>query len=91
MRPKIENGFGVITISNQVIASICNHTIKSCYGVVGVASSKLKESFMAIATGGGKKKGINITTDEDGLIIDLYIVVKYGVLRIGNCNAKCQV
>lgn len=79
MRPKIENSMGSITISNNVIASICSHTMKSCYGVVGVATSKWKESFLAFATGGGQKKGINITSDENGLVIDLYIIVEYGV------------
>lgn len=79
MRPKIENSLGSITISNKVIASICNHTMKSCYGVVGVATSKWKESLLAFATGGGQKKGINITMDDQGLVIDLYIVVEYGV------------
>lgn len=79
MRPKIENSFGIITISNKVIATICNHTMKSCYGVVGVATSKWKESLFAFVTGGGQKKGINITSCDDGMVIDLYIVVEYGV------------
>lgn len=79
MKPTLENSIGSITISNDVTAAICEVAIKDCYGIVGVATSNLKNSLKTYISGGGKKKGVNITTENDGIIIDMYIVVRYGV------------
>ncbi len=79
MKPTLENSIGAITISNDVTAAICEVAIKDCYGIVGVATSNLKNSLKTYISGGGKKKGVNITTENDGIIIEMYIVVRYGV------------
>ncbi len=79
MKPTMENSIGSITISNDVTAAICEVAIKDCYGIVGVATSNLKNSLKTYMSGGGKKKGVNITTENDGIIIEMYIVVRYGV------------
>ena len=79
MKPTLENSIGSIAISNGVTAAICEVAIKDCYGIVGVATSSLKNSLKTYIAGGGKKKGVNITTENDGMIIEMYIVVKYGV------------
>lgn len=79
MKPTLENSIGSITISNDVTAAICEVAIKDCYGIVGVATSNLKNSLKTYMSGGGKKKGVNITTENDGIIIEMYIVVRYGV------------
>jgi len=79
MKPTLENSIGSITISNDVTAAICEVAIKDCYGIVGVATSNLKNSLKTYMSGGGKKKGVNITTENDGIVIEMYIVVRYGV------------
>ncbi|MDD4688488.1 MAG: Asp23/Gls24 family envelope stress response protein [Eubacteriales bacterium] len=79
MKPTLENSIGTISISNGVIAGICEVALKDCYGVVGVATSNIKDSIKTYMSGGGKKKGVNISTEADGMIIEMYIVVKYGV------------
>ncbi len=79
MKPTVETNIGTIAISNGVIAGICEVAIKDCYGIVGVATSNLKNSIKTYMSGGGKKKGVNITTEPDGIIVEMYIVVRYGV------------
>jgi len=73
-----KNNLGKIDISTDVIASIASYATSECYGIVGLGKrgpDGLIELFKNEQSG----KGIKITSDEDGMVIDLYIIVEYGV------------
>jgi len=72
----VSSSLGRIAISSDAIAQIVGHTVPECYGVVGMAARgrvgrllPLDRLKQAIAVGGG----------PDGLRIDLYVVVEYGL------------
>jgi uncharacterized alkaline shock family protein YloU len=72
----VSSSLGRISISSDAIAQIVGHTAPECYGVVGMAAKgrvgrllPLDRLKQAIAIGGG----------SDGLRIDLYVVVEYGL------------
>ncbi|SNX55585.1 Asp23/Gls24 family envelope stress response protein [Thermoanaerobacterium sp. RBIITD] len=72
------NGLGKIDISNDVISSIASYAASECYGIVGLGKrgpDGLIELFKNEQSG----KGIKITSEEDGIIVDLYIIIEYGV------------
>ena len=61
------NNMGTVNISLDVVATIAGGAAIECYGVVGMASQK-KYS-----------KGIVARDGETGLILDLYVLLGYGI------------
>ncbi|NLN70777.1 MAG: Asp23/Gls24 family envelope stress response protein [Chloroflexi bacterium] len=76
----IHNKLGSILIRREAIASIARQSTLQSYGVVGLAPKNLIENLCQVFKKDAKY-GIDVTYDHEGLLIDLYIVVEYG-LRI---------
>ena len=79
MNAKIENGNGMITISNEVIATIAGDAATRCYGVVGMAVRNKADGIASLLKRDAMSKGIKVTIDEDGLAIDVHVIVGYGI------------
>lgn len=72
------NEYGKIEISNDVIAALASKAVSECYGIVGLGkrgANGLIEIFKNEQSG----KGIKITSTDDGIVIDVYIIIEYGV------------
>jgi len=78
MACKIKNQNGILTINNEVIAKIAGHAAMECYGIVGMAAKNLKDGFAQLLNRENIAKGIRITADGGGIVIDLHIIVEYG-------------
>jgi len=71
---------GDINLSLDVVASITGNAATECYGVVGMASQKvMKDGFYALLKKDNYAKGIVVEDGETGTIINVYIIVGYGV------------
>lgn len=79
MNAKIENNNGIITISNDVIANIAGDAATKCYGVVGMAVRSRVDGIASLLKRDAMSKGIKVVTDEDELIIDVHVIVGYGI------------
>lgn len=73
----IENEYGTIDITNDVIADIvANH----CYGVHGMASKSKFDGLFQLLKRDQSHKGIKIDVTDDGIVnIELHIVVRHGI------------
>lgn len=79
MSIEMKNQYGSIDISNDVIATIAGGAAVECYGIVGMASKKqLKDGIAEILKKENFTKGVLVRQEEDGLHIDMYIIVTYG-------------
>ena len=79
MSLEINNEFGHVSISDDVIASVSGGAAVSCYGIIGMASkNQVKDGITEILRKENYAKGIKVKKDEDKLVIDLYIIVMYG-------------
>lgn len=79
MSLEINNEFGHVSISDDVIASVAGGAAVSCYGIIGMASkNQVKDGITEILGKENYSKGIKVKKDEGKLIIDLYIIVMYG-------------
>jgi uncharacterized alkaline shock family protein YloU len=67
---------GQITIAPEAIAQIVGHTAAECYGVVGMAGKGRVARLLAREK---LTQGIDVTSRDDGLVIDLHVVVEYGL------------
>ena len=66
---------GRITISSEAIAQIVAETALECYGVVGMKGSLRGQ----LARARGRPRGIGIRRSGGGVMIDLHVVVEYGL------------
>jgi uncharacterized alkaline shock family protein YloU len=72
----LSSPLGRITISSDVIAQIVGRTAAECYGVVGMSARGRVGRLLAR---GRERQGIEIGGDADGVVIELYVVVEYGL------------
>lgn len=74
---KTKSELGMICIKDTAIKTIASHVACSCYGVVGLAHRKTKQSFFNF---NDDKISDSIKVSyNNGLIIDLHIYVSYGM------------
>ena len=79
MSLEINNEFGHVSISDDVIASVAGGAAVSCYGIIGMASkNQVKDGITEILRKENYAKGIIVKKDDGKLVIDLYIIVMYG-------------
>ncbi|MFI3230184.1 MAG: Asp23/Gls24 family envelope stress response protein [bacterium] len=74
----IENENGKIIIEKELLAKIAGITATECYGIVGMASRNMKDGIVKLLGKENVTKGVKINIEDDMLIIDLHIIVKYG-------------
>lgn len=73
-----ERGLGRIEVAPAAIASIVNHAVRECYGVVDMANKNLTESIAHLLSKEGHQ-GIDIAIDDNDVCIDVYVVIEYGM------------
>lgn len=73
-----DDKFGRIAVSPAAIATLVAEAVKECYGVVGMSSrSRLDELAGTLQRSG--RKGVEIGEGATGIVVDLYVVVEYGM------------
>ncbi|MBR4723662.1 MAG: Asp23/Gls24 family envelope stress response protein [Clostridia bacterium] len=82
----INSNLGGVSIDNNVIASIAGAVATKCYGVVGMAAKNKKDGVIRLLKKDNISRGIEVRVEEKGIVIDLHIIVEYGV----NINAICD-
>lgn len=73
-----KNEIGPITISNEAIETIAGLATVDSYGLVGMVSRKMSDGISSILGLETIRKGVEVKDTEDGLVLDVYIVVAYG-------------
>lgn len=69
---------GMIDISATAVSTIANQAINQCYGVVGMAHKNLANGIAKLLSR-DSKRGIDVILHEEGIVIDVYVIVEYGV------------
>jgi uncharacterized alkaline shock family protein YloU len=67
---------GRISIAGDVVAQIVGHTAAECYGVVGMSA---RGRVGRLLSRDRIRQGIAVAGGDEGLRIDLYVVVEYGL------------
>ncbi|MDP4127444.1 MAG: Asp23/Gls24 family envelope stress response protein [Bacillota bacterium] len=87
MGKEIINSLGKIDISEEVISTIAGAAAVECYGLVGMASRKITDGFVDLLRKENLARGVVVSINDNELVIDLHIVVGYGV-RISEVAAN---
>lgn len=76
---KVVSSGGTVYISENVIANIAGSAVMECYGLIGMASRKqLKDGIAELIGKENLRRGIEVQQGEDGLQVNLHIIVSYG-------------
>ncbi|MGM8211794.1 Asp23/Gls24 family envelope stress response protein [Virgibacillus sp. W0430] len=79
MSIELHTNDGVVTITNEVVATIAGGAAIECYGIVGMASkSQIKDGIAEILRKENFSRGIIVRQEAGSLHIDMYIIVSYG-------------
>lgn len=71
---------GNINITMEAIAEIAGNACTECYGVVGMASrTSLFSGIVELLKKENYSKGVFVKETKDGIDIDIYIIVAFGV------------
>ncbi len=68
---------GTIDVAPRAIISIVSHHVNQCYGVVGMASKRLTNSFAKLVAR-NPHPGIDVLVEADGITITVYVIIEYG-------------
>jgi uncharacterized alkaline shock family protein YloU len=78
MPAKLSNKLGEIYISDDVLANIAGLATIECYGLVGMASKNAKDGLVELLRRDNINKGVKIITEGENIIVDLFVIVKFG-------------
>ena len=82
--------YGTINVSEEAVANLAGSLITECYGVVGMASKQvLRDGWTELLKKENYSRGVVVRKGENGLEIDLYIIVSFGV-RISEVVQEAQ-
>ena len=92
MECKISNDLGLITISEDVLLKVAGYAALECYGIVAMSSKRAKDGFVEWLGKENLTKGVQVNITDEGIDIDLFIIVEYGISIVEVCNIiKSQV
>ena len=92
MECKINNDLGLITISEDVLLKVAGYAALECYGIVAMSSKRAKDGFVEWLGRENLTKGVQINITDEGIDIDLFIIVEYGISIFEVCKIiKSQV
>jgi uncharacterized alkaline shock family protein YloU len=78
MTLRIDNEYGMINIGKEVISNIAGSSAIECYGLVGMASRSTANGIVNLLKKENLSKGVKVEETENGIIIDLYVVIQFG-------------
>ena len=79
MTVKIQTENGQIELSNEVIATVVGGAATDNYGVVGMASrNQIRDNLNDILKKENFSRGVVIRQEDEGVAVDVYIIVGYG-------------
>lgn len=79
MKGHMNTKIGEVSIDNDVLAKYAGSSAVECFGVVGMASVNMKDGLVKLLKRESLKHGVNILLEDNRIIIDLHIIVSYGV------------
>ena len=89
MSVTVNNEFGAIEISNDVIATVVGGAATEIPGVVGMASrQQVRDGINEILNRENYARGV-VVSQEDGVNVDVYIIVSYGT-KISEVSKNVQ-
>lgn len=72
------NEIGDISVAKEAVETIAGLAAMDCYGLVGMVPQNIQSGISSILGIDSVRKGVSVNNSEDGLIVDVFVVVGYG-------------
>ena len=82
----INTSMGNISIDNEAIAQYAGSVAMECFGVVGMAGINMRDGLVKLLKLDSMTRGINVMVRNNKLVINLHIIVAYGVSILAVSN-----
>ena len=69
---------GELHVANDVLADLVGHAAMQSYGVVGMVASDMADGIATLLPANRLRRGVVVTSTEEGVHVDLYVVIEYG-------------
>lgn len=80
MTATIKTDIGLITLDEDLIASIAGYAACENYGIVAMNSKTAGDTLRQMIGGENVRRGVKVTTLDDNRVdIDLYVTLIYGI------------
>ncbi|MBQ9716149.1 MAG: Asp23/Gls24 family envelope stress response protein [Clostridia bacterium] len=79
MALRTSNGYGAITVSDEVVATIVGKLALECYGVVDKVPQKFADSVADLFRKKNDGRGVRVTTKNGRINIDVFVILKFGL------------
>src|SRR5487761_1731154 len=60
-------------------SAVAGHAALGCYGIAGMAARGLRDGVAELLHRGSEDRGVEVVEAEGGLVIDVYVIVQYGI------------
>ena len=97
MNGTMNTQLGEILVNTDVIAKYAGSSAIECFGVVGMASIKMKDGLAKLLRMENLNQGVDVLIEDNKITINLHIIVSYGVSisavaenLIGNVRYKVE-
>jgi len=74
-----QTGLGAVNISKDVVARVAGIAAMECYGLVGMAGRNLQDGIAQLLQVENLNRGVDVHLDGNEAVIDLYVIVEYGL------------
>lgn len=80
MAIRYKNNYGMVSISDTVIANIAASSVMESYGVVGLASRSTKDGLYKLLGLDNMNRGVKVSRNIDGSVtVNISLILNYGV------------
>lgn len=79
MKGHMSTNIGEVLIDQEVIAKYAGSLAIECFGVVGMATIRMKDGFVKLLKRENLSQGVNVFIEKNQIKIELHIIVAYGV------------
>lgn len=79
MKGHMNTKIGEVLIDNDVLAKYAGSSAVECFGIVGMASVNVKDGIVKLLKRDSLSHGVNISVNNNKILIELHIIVSYGV------------
>ncbi len=80
------NDLGAVIVAKEVVQTIAGLAAMDCYGLVGMVAQDFQSGLTSVLGRESVRKGVMVKKGEDGLEVDLHVIVGYGIKikEVGN-------
>jgi uncharacterized alkaline shock family protein YloU len=71
--------WGRIEVFPSAVGAIAAHAALGCYGITGMAARGLRDGVAELLHRGNVDRGVEVVDVEGGLVIDVFVIVQYGI------------